>query len=142
MESLSDEQLVVLSRQGNMHAFNSLSSRCETSVYRFALRVLGNREDARDVCQEALVKAYLNIEGLRDGTFVSWTLDEYMRLFSGHPAPDEAARSRRIDDVTVSGSIASATMTLRHGADTFTDMFVLVRTDAGWRIANKVYHRH
>jgi len=83
-----------------------------------------------------------HIEGLRDGTFVSWTLDEYMRLFPGHPAEDEAERSRRIDSIVVAGAIASATMTLWHGANTFTDMFVLVRTDAGWRIANKVYHRH
>jgi 3-hydroxyisobutyrate dehydrogenase-like beta-hydroxyacid dehydrogenase len=83
-----------------------------------------------------------HIEGLRDGTFVSWTLDEYMTLFPGHPAPDEAERRRRIDDIVVVGTVAVATMTLYHGATTFTDMFLLVRTDAGWRIANKVYHRH
>lgn len=83
-----------------------------------------------------------HIEGLRDGTFVSWTLDEYMTLFPGHPADDEAERTRRIDSIVVAGTIASATMTLRHGANTFTDMFILVRTESGWRIANKVYHRH
>lgn len=83
-----------------------------------------------------------HIEGLRDGVFVSWTLEEYMALFPGHPAADEAERSRRIDQITVAGTIASATMTLWHGANTFTDMFLLVRTEAGWRIANKVYHRH
>jgi 3-hydroxyisobutyrate dehydrogenase-like beta-hydroxyacid dehydrogenase len=83
-----------------------------------------------------------HIEGLRDGVFVSWTLDEYVRLFPGHPAADEAQRSRRIDEVSIAGTVATATMTLRHGPDTFTDMFLLVRTDAGWRIANKVYHRH
>jgi 3-hydroxyisobutyrate dehydrogenase-like beta-hydroxyacid dehydrogenase len=83
-----------------------------------------------------------HIEGLRDGTFVSWTLDEYMGLFPGHPAPDEAERRRRIDEIVVVGSVATATMTLYHGATTFTDMFLLVRTDVGWRIANKIYHRH
>jgi len=83
-----------------------------------------------------------HIEGMRDGAFDSWTLDEYLRLFPGHPADDEASRSRRIDGVVVSGTVASATMTLRHGPDTFTDMFVLVDTGTGWRIANKVYHRH
>lgn len=83
-----------------------------------------------------------HIEGLRDGVFVSWTLEEYRKLFPGHPAPDEAQRRRRIDEIVVSGSIATATMTLYHGADTFTDMFLLVRTDHGWRIANKIYHRH
>ena len=32
-------------------------------------------------------------------------------------------------------------MTLHHGADTFTDIFLLVRVDGSWRIANKAYHR-
>ncbi|MGW0866600.1 nuclear transport factor 2 family protein [Streptomyces sp. NPDC002611] len=83
-----------------------------------------------------------HIEGIRDGAFVSWRLDEYCALFRGRPAPDEPARSRRIDAVDVHGTVATATMTLRHGADLFTDIFLLVRADGGWRIANKAYHRH
>jgi 3-hydroxyisobutyrate dehydrogenase-like beta-hydroxyacid dehydrogenase len=83
-----------------------------------------------------------HIEGIRDETFVSWPLDEYCALFSGQPAPDEPARSRRIDTVDVHGSVATASMTLRHGADTFTDIFLLVHADGRWRIANKAYHRH
>jgi RNA polymerase sigma-70 factor (ECF subfamily) len=73
LDSLNDEQLVALAQQGNVAAFNRLSTRWESSVYRFALRVLGNREDARDVCQDALVKAYVNIARLREGKkFKSW----------------------------------------------------------------------
>ncbi|MGK5557120.1 nuclear transport factor 2 family protein [Actinomadura kijaniata] len=83
-----------------------------------------------------------HIEGIRDGAFVSWSLEEYCALFQGRPAPDEPARSRRIDAVDVHGTVATASMTLRHGADTFTDVFLLVNVDGGWRIANKVYHRH
>ncbi|MEU7718469.1 nuclear transport factor 2 family protein [Streptomyces tibetensis] len=83
-----------------------------------------------------------HIEGLRDGAFVSWRLDEYCALFPGRPAPDEPTRSRRIDAIDVHGTVATATMTLSHGADTFTDIFLLVRTDDSWRIANKAYHRH
>lgn len=82
-----------------------------------------------------------HVEGARDGVFVSWPLEEYCALFRGRPAPDEATRSRRIDAVDVHGTVATATMTLRHGADTFTDVFLLVRVDDGWRIANKAYHR-
>ncbi|TDC77467.1 hypothetical protein E1283_07345 [Streptomyces hainanensis] len=64
-------------------------------------------------------------------------------VFPGRPAPDEATRSRRIDAVHVHGTVATATMTLRYGADTFTDVFLLVDAGgAGWRIANKAYHRH
>ncbi|MDX3310935.1 nuclear transport factor 2 family protein [Streptomyces sp. ME08-AFT2] len=83
-----------------------------------------------------------HIEGIRDGAFVSWPLGEYCALFPGRPAPDEPNRSRRIDTVDVHGTVATATMTLSHGVDTFTDMFLLVRVDDGWRIANKAYHRH
>ncbi|QNP68744.1 nuclear transport factor 2 family protein [Streptomyces roseirectus] len=83
-----------------------------------------------------------HIEGVRDGTFVSWRLDDYCALFPGHPAPDEPARTRRVDSLDVHGTVATATMTLVHGPDTFTDLFLLVRTDDGWRIANKAYHRH
>ena len=82
-----------------------------------------------------------HIEGLRDGAFVSWRLDDYCALFHG-PAADEPARSRRIDAVDVHGSVATASMTLRHGPDTFTDIFLLVRVDGRWRIANKAYDRH
>lgn len=83
-----------------------------------------------------------HVEGIRDGAFVSWTLDDYCTLFSGVPAPDEAARSRRIDSVDVHKTVATASMTLHHGSDTFTDVFLLVLVDGAWKIANKAYHRH
>ncbi|TKS95365.1 6-phosphogluconate dehydrogenase [Streptomyces galbus] len=84
-----------------------------------------------------------HVEGVRDGAFVSWSLDEYCALFPGRPAPDEPHRSRRVDTIDVHGSVATATMTLTHGTDTFTDVFLLVHTaHDGWRIGNKAYHRH
>ena len=83
-----------------------------------------------------------HIEGVRDGVFVSWTLAEYCGLFTGKPAADEATRRRRIDSVRVHGTVASASMTLWHGADTFTDIFLLVAEGGEWRIANNAYHRH
>ncbi|WP_194894473.1 nuclear transport factor 2 family protein [Catenulispora pinisilvae] len=83
-----------------------------------------------------------HIEGIRDGVFVSWPLDDYCAMFDGQPAEDESTRTRRIDSVRVHGSVASAGMTLKHGPDTFTDIFLLVHVGDGWRIANKAYHRH
>jgi hypothetical protein len=81
-----------------------------------------------------------HIEGVRDGAFVSWDLETYCALFDG-PAADEEQRSRVIEAVEVPGTVAAATMTLRHGGNTFTDLFLLVREADGWRIANKVYDR-
>ena len=71
---------------------------------------------------------------------MSWDLDAYAALFDG-PAADESQRSRVVDTVQVHGTVAAAAMTLRHGENTFVDLFLLVREAEGWRIANKVYHR-
>ena len=87
-------------------------------------------------------KAFLptaHIEGIRSGTFTSWTVDEYCANFKGKPAADEASRKRTIDSVDVSGTAAMARATLAHGATTFTDYFVLLKVDGEWKIANKVY---
>lgn len=82
-----------------------------------------------------------HVEGIREGRFVSWGLDDYCALFSGAPAPDEPTRTRHLDRLDVIGTVAGATMTLHHAADTFTDVFVLLEVDGRWRIANKVYDR-
>lgn len=80
-----------------------------------------------------------HIEGIRDGAFASWDLETYCGLFHG-PAEDEEERSRVVDSVQMTGTIATAAMTLHHGENLFTDLFLLVRDADGWRIANKVYH--
>ena len=81
-----------------------------------------------------------HIEGIRNGTFTSWTVDQYVGGFRGTPAPDEASRTRVIDVVDKSGTAAMVRATLKHGATTFTDYFVLLKVDGKWLIANKVYH--
>jgi hypothetical protein len=89
-------------------------------------------------------KAFLptaHIEGNRDGKFVSWTVDQYVANFNGKPAADEASRKRTIDRVEISGDAAMASATLVHGATTFTDYFVLLKTNNEWKISNKVYSR-
>lgn len=82
-----------------------------------------------------------HVEGIRQGEFVSWPVDDYCALFRGEPAPDEPQRRRRIDRVDVTGTVATARMTLHHGPDVFTDVFLLVRAEDEWRIANKAYDR-
>lgn len=91
---------------------------------------------------EEMRKAFLptaHIEGNRQGKFTSWTVDEYVKNFSGKPAADEASRKRTIDSVDVSGTAAMARATLVHGQTTFVDYFVLLKVDGEWKIANKVY---
>jgi len=81
-----------------------------------------------------------HIEGVRNGAFTSWTVDQYVANFRGTPAADEASRTRVIDVIDVVGTAAMVKATLKHGATTFTDYFVLLKVDGQWAIANKVYH--
>jgi hypothetical protein len=80
-----------------------------------------------------------HIESMREGVFTSWPLDVYCERFGGKPAADETTRRRSIDWIEVAGSAASARVTLVHGAITFTDYFVLLQTQDGWKIANKAF---
>ena len=73
LSTLTDAELVALSQQGNLQAFNNLADRWNGSLFRFTCRTLGNEDDARDVVQEALLRAYQNIGRLRDpAKFKSW----------------------------------------------------------------------
>lgn len=96
------------------------------------------RDDASHMRQAFLPTAH--IESMRDGVFTSWTLDVYCQRFKNQPAADESLRKRSIDWIEVKGSAACAQVTLEHGATTFTDYFVLLKTPEGWKIANKAFH--
>jgi RNA polymerase sigma-70 factor (ECF subfamily) len=53
--------------------FESLANEHKDAIYRQMLRVCGNREDAEDVLIEALLKAYTNLDQLRDSeSFRAW----------------------------------------------------------------------
>ena len=80
------------------------------------------------------------IESVREGPLTSWTLDTYCQRFKGTPAADEATRRRSIDAIDIAGTAASAKITLVHGNITFIDYFVLLKTEQGWKIANKAFH--
>ncbi len=87
-------------------------------------------------------KAFLpsaHIEGLREGKFTSWSVDEYAALFRGKPWPDEHLRKRWIEKVEVTGTAAMASIRFDNPNGYFTDYFVLLKVDGEWKIANKVY---
>ena len=70
---MTDAELVARTQEGDLGAFNELAGRWESSLYGFVRRTLGDAEESRDVCQDALVKAFRNIGKLRDGEkFKSW----------------------------------------------------------------------
>jgi RNA polymerase sigma-70 factor, ECF subfamily len=69
----TDEELVARSRGGDVESFNQLILRWERPIYALAYRVIGHEEDARDVCQEAFLRAFRALPGFKgQAKFSSW----------------------------------------------------------------------
>ena len=69
----NENTLVADARAGNGDAFAALLSQYDTRLFRLALRITGNQQDAADALQEALLKAYRGLEGFRgDSRFYTW----------------------------------------------------------------------
>ena len=55
-------ELVSRARQGDTAAFSTLLRRYEGKIFRLAMNITQNREDAEDVLQEAFLKAYEHLD--------------------------------------------------------------------------------
>ena len=65
--------LVAEARGGDRNAFDALVRRTWADAYSLAFRLTGNAEDARDVCQEAYLRAYRGLRRFRgDARFTTW----------------------------------------------------------------------
>jgi len=70
---LSDEELVEAFQNGDSSAFDQLVSRWERKIQGAIYRIVGSGEDARDLCQEAFLKAYRGLGSFkREARFSSW----------------------------------------------------------------------
>lgn len=70
---LDETTLVVRAQEGDRRAFEELARRHQDALYRVAVRVLGNRTDAEDALQEALLDAWRKIGAFRgDAAFSTW----------------------------------------------------------------------
>ncbi len=69
----TDEELVARSMGGDTESFNQLVVRWERPMYTLAYRVIGREEDARDVCQEAFLRAFRALGAFKgQAKFSSW----------------------------------------------------------------------
>jgi len=69
----SDAALADAARQGEIKAFEQLVRQYMKKAYFFTLGLVGNREDALDISQNAFAKAYRGIRNLSSGDkFPSW----------------------------------------------------------------------
>lgn len=68
-----EASLIRAAQQGDPDAFERLVRKYDQGVLRIAMHLLGSQEDARDVYQEAFLRAYKNLHTFRfDCSFHTW----------------------------------------------------------------------
>src|SRR5207237_2223379 len=69
----NEAALVSAEKAGDTTAFSTLVEQYDRYIYRLALNITGNKEDAEDVLQEALLKAYTRLGQFQGGSrFYTW----------------------------------------------------------------------
>jgi RNA polymerase sigma factor (sigma-70 family) len=97
-----DSQLVALSQEGDLAAFNALVDTYQGQVYNLCWRMLGVRQAAEDAAQEAFLSAYLNIRRFRGPSFRAWLF-----RIAANAATDELRRRRRRPQVSLETPISN-----------------------------------
>lgn len=70
---MTDRELVEKAKQGDQSAFEQLVLENQNRAYSLALRLIGDREEAADLAQEAFVRAWQGLEQFQGGSsFATW----------------------------------------------------------------------
>src|SRR5690606_36398960 len=81
----ADLEMVRAVLEGDATAYRGLVEKYQNRVYGMVYGMLRNREDARDIAQEAFVKAYRNLGSFRmDSSFYTWLYRIGMNLAIDH----------------------------------------------------------
>lgn len=81
----SEVALVLAAQAGDKAAFGHLVERYETIAWRLAVRMVGSRETAHELTQEAMLQAYLSLAHLKDvHAFGSWLYGIVLNVCRNH----------------------------------------------------------
>ncbi|MEE9294162.1 MAG: sigma-70 family RNA polymerase sigma factor [Phycisphaerae bacterium] len=104
-QAAEDARLVEEVLSGQSAGFDALVRRYQRRAYAVAYRLLSNREDAADVAQDALLKAYQSLDQLADRSrFGSWLMRIVSNLALNYRRSRAASAMSGLDD-TVEASI-------------------------------------
>ena len=100
MTSLCQEELIAMKRcrRGSSEAFEVFVNKYMKDAYFIALGLVGNREDALDLSQEAFVRAYRNIKQVKPGRgFFPWFYQILKNLCISHLRKRKHRRAGSLD---------------------------------------------
>ena len=69
---LDDQSLVRAAQSGDLEAFNRLVDRYQDLLFRIALRMLGDEDNAADAAQVAWISAFRKLNDFRGGRLRTW----------------------------------------------------------------------
>jgi RNA polymerase sigma-70 factor (ECF subfamily) len=111
----SDEELIEACRAGESSAFDVLVARWEDRIRGAAYRFLGSEEEARDVAQEAFLKAYRGLAGFKqEARFSSWLYQIAVNLCRDRLRRRRTRATVSLDELEETGPVMVET---RPGAD-------------------------
>lgn len=85
VEERTDIELIAMAREGNKDAFGLLAQRHQMTARRFAMRLVGKEDSAKELAQEAMLQAYLSLDRLRDpARFKSWLCGIVLNVCRSH----------------------------------------------------------
>jgi len=102
LNSLCDDNAVAVvgSRQGPREAFEIIVKRHMKDAYFIALGLVGNREDALELSQEAFYRAYRHYDQLKEkGKFFPWFYQILRNLCFSHLRKRKVRRAGSLDDM-------------------------------------------
>lgn len=95
-----EKLLVKRSKSGDIEAFEQLIFDYQKKAYNIALRIMGNQEDAKDMCQEAFIRIYKSIEGFKEqSSFSTW-----MYRIVTNVCLDEIRKKKKSEAVSLDGT--------------------------------------
>jgi len=93
--------LVAAARSGDREAFDELVRATYADTYTLAYRLTGNEEDARDVVQDAYLRAYRGMRRFRgDARFTTWLYRITANCASTHLGKRAKSQHEELDDET------------------------------------------
>lgn len=89
-ESSRDGVWVQRARQGDAAAFRALFDAYQGIVYRIAMRMVGDADDAADLTQETFIRVYRQLSSLRDASLFG----RWIRMIATNICRDHLKRAR------------------------------------------------
>jgi RNA polymerase sigma-70 factor (ECF subfamily) len=101
---MNETELVKKAQGGDFDAFSRLIAEHKDKIYRLALKLTGNREDAEDIVQETFLKAVDNIEKFRlESSFGTWLYTIALNGIRAHMGSRKRMSLKPIEDYLPGG---------------------------------------